>query len=192
MSKKAGERVSFTDMDLTLAQNACDDDPVIVLPCSHVFVMSELDGSWRGLVLLNSAHLEPKPCPNCRAPIRGVFRYGRLLAKYFVDVVNKKYLPWVERKIGELEAAVSEATTWKKILAATKKETELDDSARQGGPTGVMVQPALHALDGDVARAAQMGIPANTSSSRLRTRLLLAKAIFKLSALNKDKAAASK
>ncbi len=37
------DRVSFSDLDLTLVTNPCDEDPVVILRCGHVYAMSEMD-----------------------------------------------------------------------------------------------------------------------------------------------------
>jgi len=70
------------------------EDPLIVLPCKHVFAMSTLDGivelcsvykkssdgsSWTGLSLLPEECPKKIQCPLCRMPIYDVRRYGRIL-----------------------------------------------------------------------------------------------------------------
>jgi hypothetical protein len=197
-AQKGSERVSFVDLDLTLAENPCDTNPVIVLKCGHVFAVSELDswldldsvylrdadGGWAACKPLNCVSMDPKACPHCKAPIRGVFRYGRVLAKLFLDAVNKKYLPWSEERVAELELKLDKAKNVAEAIKLQKKADALCKAMVEDDPTARVIAGALSFLDGNTEAAATLGIPANHVWPRLRSVLLLAKVSFKLSLLH--------
>ncbi len=196
--------MSFTDMELTLANNPCDVDPVLVLRCGHVFAVSELDqwlglrdvyettdegANWVGCRPLNAAQAACQGCPagGCKAPVRGVNRYGRLLAKAFIDATNKKFLPWFHKKQQEFERLINGARDEKALNILLKKLNDLRVETARSGPTGQLVEAALHALNGDIAALAALGLPAQTVWPRLSTDLLRARCYFMLSELNDKK-----
>jgi hypothetical protein len=80
----------------TYADHNVSVDPIITLPCGHFYATSALyghleiaaavyerDASGRFVALrrLYSSDIteKPKGCPQCRAPIHSVNRYGRVL-----------------------------------------------------------------------------------------------------------------
>lgn len=83
-----------------------DTDPVIALSCGHIFTAASLDGllkmnlfferdtedgPWTRLKPLE-LHVPRPTCPNCKVPICGVFRYGRILNLAAVELAQQKFL----------------------------------------------------------------------------------------------------
>lgn len=202
-AKKRHECVSFTDLEMTLAENPCDSDPVVVLKCSHVFAVSELDNwlglqlvyekesngtGWMGCLPLNAGVLDPpRACPLCKVPIREIFRYGRLLAKSALESVNKKYLPYVEGRQMRLDSEIEHASSVERLKRLVKDAEKLQRETKDGGPAKKVTSAALHFLGGDVVRLASLGIPAHHPWPRLRSDLVLAKALFKLAMAEKKR-----
>lgn len=96
-----------------------DEDPIIVLPCGHFFATSFLDG----LMELHSVYKtgdngeyvgiqtaptiggeiqKPKCCPDCRAVIHSVNRYGRVLHHADIRVLERKHLMGIDRRLKHL------------------------------------------------------------------------------------------
>ncbi|KAK9802792.1 hypothetical protein WJX73_006176 [Symbiochloris irregularis] len=79
--------------------------PVVVLGCKHIFTAETLDGHLgindvydlddqgrcRGLKELTPDSQAVKGCPECRAPISGVMRYGRITNKRTIDLMDSKF-----------------------------------------------------------------------------------------------------
>ncbi|KAI9142789.1 hypothetical protein BKA69DRAFT_1113975 [Paraphysoderma sedebokerense] len=95
-----------------------DETPIIFLPCAHFFTAETMDG----LLSLSNYYtkgtsagwdptLPPLPedfsniptCPECRAPIKNVRRYGRMIKKALLDVAEKKFIKMSSDKIHALE-----------------------------------------------------------------------------------------
>jgi hypothetical protein len=100
-------------MSSTLAEHDPDDSPLLALPCGHVFTTETLDGcialhesyqrdastsEWSA-ALPPSAALGALPaCPLCRAPLRGVRRYGRVLNHAACQQAQKKFVIAAEQR----------------------------------------------------------------------------------------------
>jgi hypothetical protein len=99
------------------------DDPVIFLPCGHFFAVSTLDGcleidsvyatdesgkTFTGLKPLrgNTVSEKPKQCPDCRAAIQSVRRYGRFLRLVELRSLERKHLMVVKRALDTLSRRV--------------------------------------------------------------------------------------
>ena len=108
---------SFT----TYEDHNVDEDPVIFLPCGHFFAASTLDGctsiqtvydsndsgEFTGLKSLRGiASEKPKQCPECRAAIHSVRRYGRLLRLVEIRSLERKHLMVVDGVLENLEPLV--------------------------------------------------------------------------------------
>lgn len=114
----------------TFEESDPSSDPLVFLPCKHVFSMSTMDG-WLGLSEVYSQEedssareparkwvaptpfsktmsLESRGCPNCRRTIFGVRRYGRVLHKVCVDVSYKRYLMEMDKFQQEIGTLFSE------------------------------------------------------------------------------------
>lgn len=90
-----------------------DTDPIIVLSCGHFYGIETLDGHFRLhdayekshetgeylaiKSLLNSDVSErPKQCPECRAPVTLVRRYGRILKLTALRSLERKHMTYIE------------------------------------------------------------------------------------------------
>ncbi|GLA58227.1 hypothetical protein AtubIFM54640_007373 [Aspergillus tubingensis] len=95
------ELKAYKDVDI-------DQDPLVFLSCGHFYTASSLDGimgmsehyqveSSTGRILgpkLTHRLLEsgrPKGCPQCRAPLRDIDRYNRIIKQAFLDEATKKF-----------------------------------------------------------------------------------------------------
>ncbi|WIA41121.1 hypothetical protein OEZ86_004749 [Tetradesmus obliquus] len=100
---------TFADLD----DSAVDADPLLLLPCGHVFNTSTLDGwmdmtaayegiaagedsstSWAAPKALPPDVWSPKACPagGCGALVVGLRRYGRPANKALLDLIQRKQL----------------------------------------------------------------------------------------------------
>ncbi|RHZ73529.1 hypothetical protein Glove_230g154 [Diversispora epigaea] len=93
-------------MQTTFAEVDWTTERMIVLKCGHVFTAETLDNlmgmesvyhmdameNWIGIKPITDQPGELKRCPNCRAPINNIQRYGRIIKKCVLDVQNKKFL----------------------------------------------------------------------------------------------------
>ncbi|KAK9808983.1 hypothetical protein WJX72_007372 [[Myrmecia] bisecta] len=103
-----------------LSEEDVNDEPVVILGCGHVFTRTSMDG-WLELVAREEVEedgasscygayeqdpssgtwLRPAPlqgraapaksCPQCKAPICNIFRYGRSLNKRMIDAAEIKH-----------------------------------------------------------------------------------------------------
>ncbi|RHZ48435.1 hypothetical protein Glove_551g8 [Diversispora epigaea] len=99
-------QATFTEVDWTTER-------MIVLECGHVFTSETLDnlmgmesvynmdamGNWIGIKPITDQPGELKRCPNCRASIKNIQRYGRIIKKCVLDVQNKKFLQEYNRRL---------------------------------------------------------------------------------------------
>ena len=117
------QRLQVVDMKsfTTYEDHNVDEDPVIFLPCGHFFAASTLDGctsiqtvydsndsgEFTGLKSLRGiASEKPKQCPECRAAIHSVRRYGRLLRLVEIRSLERKHLMVVDGVLENLEPLV--------------------------------------------------------------------------------------
>ncbi|RHZ77870.1 hypothetical protein Glove_169g29 [Diversispora epigaea] len=99
-------QTTFAEVDWTTER-------MIFLECGHVFTAETLDnlmemknvyhmdfmGNWIGIKPITDQPGELKRCPNCRAPIKNIQRYGRIIKKCVLDVQNKKFLQEYNRRL---------------------------------------------------------------------------------------------
>lgn len=99
-----------------------DADPIIVLPCGHFYGVETLDGHFQ----LDKAYekspqtgeyFAPKPlfdseipdqqikCPDCRAPISLIRRYGRILNYKLLQTLERKHMTGIRTSCNELSQA---------------------------------------------------------------------------------------
>lgn len=94
---------SYEDINL-------DESPVLIFPCGHVLTLEsadgqmdmaqyyEIDGDGWPIALKDSSQpfsmKEVKSCPDCRAPLRSIRRYGRLVRRALLDESTKKFIVW--------------------------------------------------------------------------------------------------
>ena len=105
---------SYGDIDL-------DTDPVIVPSCGHVITVSSLDGFMdmtkcytfgegnTVTALVNasiafSAEKDMKTCPSCRASLRNIQRYSRIIRRAVLDESSKRFIVWSSHNYLQLEA----------------------------------------------------------------------------------------
>ncbi|ETM51997.1 hypothetical protein L914_04280 [Phytophthora nicotianae] len=90
------------------------EDPVLVLPCcSMVYTMATLDGTLQMSTYYDSkgSPLSPLPggyidtpqCPNCKKPVRGLRRYGRITKRAAIDAAEKNFITHSHRQIKALQ-----------------------------------------------------------------------------------------
>lgn len=112
-----------------------DDDPVIFLPCGHFFSVSTLDGwldiaavyetnesgPFTGLKSLAGSGVgeKPKQCPDCRAVIHSIRRYGRVLRLIELRGLERKSMMFVQRALQNVAGRLE--TTKKGALVALEK-----------------------------------------------------------------------
>ncbi|KAG7387259.1 hypothetical protein PHYPSEUDO_014545 [Phytophthora pseudosyringae] len=90
------------------------EDPVLVLPCcSVVYTMATLDGTLqmstyydsngnpRGA--LSGGYIDTPQCPNCKKPIRGLRRYGRVTKRAAIDAAEKNFISHSHRQLKTLQ-----------------------------------------------------------------------------------------
>lgn len=116
-----------------------DDDPIIVLPCGHLYTVSSLDGhlamkevykrdesgSFVAVRPLREADINEKPmaCPGCRAVIHSIRRYGRLLRLSELRSLERKHLMSVDQSLEMISRQTQEG---KKPLKGKKLVQRLE------------------------------------------------------------------
>eukprot|EP00210_Caulerpa_lentillifera_P007100 g6793.t1 len=147
---------SVKQMDVNLSgKRLCDltdqnliNDPIIVLDCGHVFLTSFLDevmslkdfyakdkrGMWTkpklGEKFLNFE--QRKVCPNCHAPIVNVRRYGRVINKTNLDLMERAFYQKCEERLSTLDKKVERAViTWNNSSQGATASTRSELSKKQ-------------------------------------------------------------
>jgi hypothetical protein len=109
-----------------------DDDPVLFLRCGHFFTLSTLDGVLKmqevydldastnefvSLRPLREAFVTERPlaCPDCRVPIEGIRRYGRMLNMSMIRGLERKHMMMVDGKLNELKEIVAASLSVKVV-----------------------------------------------------------------------------
>ena len=98
---------SFEEIDLAT-------DPCIVPPCGHILTLESMDGHMsmsdfyisnaEGAIIALKNNAEPfsasgmKSCPTCRAPLRTLNRYGRIVRRALIDEATKKFIIWANKE----------------------------------------------------------------------------------------------
>jgi hypothetical protein len=187
-------------MSSTLAEHDPDDSPLLALPCGHVFTTETLDGcvalhesyqrdaatgEWSA-ALSPSAALGALPaCPLCRAPLRGVRRYGRVLNHAACQQAQKKFVIAAEQSLAAAEAQLREAAAAAAggllaagVAAATRARKALQAHARAcAEPPTVRVHLAcMAALQRAGLPTEQLSVPKPDAGPRCRAQLGVARA----------------
>ncbi|GMF19711.1 unnamed protein product [Phytophthora lilii] len=108
------ERVADVLLFQTYGDIDPDEDPVLVLPCcSMVYTMTTLDGTLhmntyydgngKPLGPLPEEYIDTPQCPNCKKPIRGLRRYGRIIKRAAIDAAEKKFISHSQRQLVTLQ-----------------------------------------------------------------------------------------
>jgi hypothetical protein len=98
---------SYKEVDL-------DTDPCIIPACGHILTLESMDGHMsmsdfyisnvEGSIVALKNSAEPfsasgmKSCPTCRAPLRNLNRYGRIVRRALIDESTKKFIVWANRE----------------------------------------------------------------------------------------------
>ncbi|RHZ77953.1 hypothetical protein Glove_168g248 [Diversispora epigaea] len=136
-------------MQTTFAEVDWTTERMIVLECGHVFTAETLDnlmgmesvykmdfrGNWIDVKPITDQPGELKRCPNCRASIKNVHRYGRIIKKCVLDVQNKKFLREYNRHLRviqvELENIIKNLEKNREQVLEKLKKLQLPD-VKQG------------------------------------------------------------
>lgn len=97
-----------------------DEDPCVFLSCGHFYTMSSLDGimdikeyynidpetnniispKWTRRVM--SSVIKLHGCPECRRPLREIYRYNRIVKKALLDESTKRFIVTANMTLGIL------------------------------------------------------------------------------------------
>lgn len=108
-----------------------DENPCIIPSCGHILTMESMDGYFdmasyyemsrepgkEGTIVALKSRSEPfsikelKNCPMCRAPLRNVHRYGRIVRRALVDEATKKFIMWANAKFAPLTERLERCVT---------------------------------------------------------------------------------
>lgn len=65
---------------------------------------TDVYGNWIDIKPITDQPGEHKRCPNCRAPIKNIHRYGRITKKCVLDTQNKKFLQLYSHQVKNIRA----------------------------------------------------------------------------------------
>lgn len=117
------QQVDFIEM-LTYREVDLDEDPCLFPPCGHIMTMTNMDGHMDMAKHYLSAPdgmfvgLQPAPpfssddlkaCPTCRAPLRCISRYGRIIRRALLDESTKKFILWSQNEFLQLQTRFQDA-----------------------------------------------------------------------------------
>ena len=104
-----------------------DRDPIVVLPCEHLFTMSSMDGTlemhkvyhmndsgeFTGVKTLQGSDVNErsKQCPVCRSIIHSISRYGRILRLVELRSLERKHMAMSDRALQMIEKMIQENLT---------------------------------------------------------------------------------
>lgn len=117
----------------TYAEHDVENDPVFVLPCKHVYSMSTMDGhlglnevyeqddetqKYVSTKSLRTANVSERPrgCPNCRATLQSIGRYGRLLKLAQIRCLERKHMMETDKILNLLNERLKEQNPSPKML----------------------------------------------------------------------------
>lgn len=114
------DRLTDLIMCTTYREADLDEDPVIFLSCGHFYTVSTLDGHMDlksayeigddGKILepKNFSRTKMKACPECRAPLRNIHRYNRVVKGALLDEATKRFMAYAGTLQKELIDKVEE------------------------------------------------------------------------------------
>ena len=174
---------SVVDMIEFVTYGDCniDYDPIIVLPCGHFYTMTTLDGIFDmsqayvksddeyvdTKIIHRNENIKPKCCPDCRAVVHSVARYGRLLSFLRLQFLERKHL----MKIGRSIEACAHKLSQQNIGNDKRKYMSLESTLRKilknlkNGPT----QKVFEACGGN----SQVQVPSPPNKSIIQVLQLL-------------------
>ncbi|KAL3665452.1 hypothetical protein V7S43_009487 [Phytophthora oleae] len=108
------ERVADVILFQTYGEIDPSEDPVVILPCcSMVYTVATLDGTLqmskyydsngRPLGPLPEGYIDTPQCPNCKKPVRGLRRYGRVTKRAAIDSAEKNFISHSHRQLKKLQ-----------------------------------------------------------------------------------------
>ncbi|CAJ1962034.1 unnamed protein product [Cylindrotheca closterium] len=122
----ASDDVKTTVVDMIMmekyAEHDIDADPIIVLPCGHFYGLETLDGHFEldkayekssetgeyvaiEPLFYSEINDRPMKCPDCRAPISLVRRYGRILNYKSLQTLERKHMTGIRKTFNDLSQA---------------------------------------------------------------------------------------
>lgn len=114
------ERVADVILFQTYGEVDLSEDPVLAMPCCKmVYTMTTLDGTLhmkryydnngnpRGA--LPGEFIDMPQCPNCKKPIRGLRRYGRVTKRAAIDAAEKNFISHAQRRLTALQERANAA-----------------------------------------------------------------------------------
>ncbi|PKC62918.1 P-loop containing nucleoside triphosphate hydrolase protein, partial [Rhizophagus irregularis] len=119
-SEKVKDQVPDVIMGTKFSEIDWNEERMVVLSCGHVYTMETMDmlvkmeeyyeGSiergWTSIKALPTSSKDIIKCPACRAPVKNIRRYGRIINKYTLDVQNKKFLNKYSHELNEITKQV--------------------------------------------------------------------------------------
>jgi len=103
-AKDIKDRIVDLLMMSTYAEADIDEDPLIFFSCGHFYTVSTLDGhmGMRDCYVVDEegnilgpktfSKTEMKTCPDCRAPLRNIHRYNRMVKGALLDEATKRFM----------------------------------------------------------------------------------------------------
>ena len=158
--KCAPEKVLHALVDFvecrTYAEIDLNKDPIIIPTCGHIVTRSSLDGHMAmstfyemdaaGIIRQLAGTSNPfsvedvKACPTCRAPLRDIHRYGRIVKRGLIDEATKRFIVWANSKFVPLEAELHDsemALSSTKVLLSPKTNLVSKQRPPASGPWNV-------------------------------------------------------
>jgi len=121
--KEAEAMVDFIECT-TYREVDLDKDPIIIPACGHLMTRSSMDGHMelsrvydldsageiKGIIdaSLPFSMDDLKSCPICRAPMRDIHRYNRIVKRGLIDEATKRFIVWANGTFVPLEGQLHE------------------------------------------------------------------------------------
>lgn len=116
-------------MGSTYGEIDLDENPCIIPSCGHILSLESMDGHMeiakyyafsddtdaeQPIIALASSSLpfstsDLKNCPLCRAPLRNINRYGRIVRRAWIDEATKKFIVWANDRFVPLASKLEQA-----------------------------------------------------------------------------------
>lgn len=181
-------------MGSTYAEIDLDENPCIIPSCGHILSRESMDGHMeiakhyvvsddadaeQPIIALRSSSVpfsasDLKNCPMCRAPLRNINRYGRIVRRAWIDEATKKFIVWANSQFVPLASRLEQAET---RLAEPVSKSQVTDLKLSSALDRLSLEPIrlTGSRDGQIKVVAK----AVKSDTRYKEILLLRKAIKK-------------
>jgi hypothetical protein len=169
---------TFEEVDL-------DTDPCIIPPCGHILTLESMDGHMsmsdfyisnvEGSIVALKNSAEPfsasgmKSCPTCRAPLRNLNRYGRIVRRALIDEATKKFIVWAN----------------KEFIPLVTRMQAIEAELRENGGGGQMA-PDKISLEASVSEPIQLKGTRDQQISQIRTLMQKEKRYKAINNLRRD------